>query len=165
MPNDSSAFFLDTNVLVYAYDPADAAKRTRAMVVLTRLGAQQRGALSAQVLSEFFVTVTRKIEPPLTLEEGEQRVTNYMRSWQVYALTARMVVEAVRGVRQHQLAYWDSLIWATAKLSGVPTVLSEDFTDGRLIEGVRFLNPFAATFDLNRLGPPVPLEEGPSIAG
>lgn len=47
MPNDSSAFFLDTNVLVYAYDPADAAKRTRALAVLTRLGTQQRGALSA----------------------------------------------------------------------------------------------------------------------
>jgi hypothetical protein len=44
MPNGSSAFFLDTNVLVYAYDPADAAKRARAMAVVARLGAQQRGA-------------------------------------------------------------------------------------------------------------------------
>jgi predicted nucleic acid-binding protein len=96
MPNGLSAFFLDTNVLVYAYDPADAAKRTRALEVLTRLGAQQ------------------------------------------------------------QLSYWDSLIWATAKLSGVPTVLSEDFSDGRLIEGVRFLNPFMSTFDLTRLGSPLP---------
>ena len=162
MPNGSSAFFLDTNVVVYAYDPADAEKRRRALAVLTRLGAQQRGALSAQVLSEFVVTVTRKITPPLTLEEAEQRVTNYMRAWRVYALTARIVVEAVRGVRQHQLAYWDSLIWATAKLSGVPTVLSEDFTDGRLIAGVRFLNPFAATFDLTQLGPPPPPQRGPS---
>ena len=159
MPNGSSAFFLDTNVLVYAYDPVDAVKRTRALAVVTRLGAQQRGALSAQVLSEFVVTVTRKITPPLTLEEAEQRVTNYMRSWHVVALTARMVVEAVRGARQHQLAYWDSLIWATAKLAGLPTVLSEDFSDGRLIEGVRFLNPFAATFDLTLLGPPLSPEE------
>lgn len=111
-------------------------------------------------MSEFFVTVTRKIVPPLTLEEGEQRVTNYMRSWWIYALTARIVVEAVRGVRQHHLAYWDSLIWATAKLYGVPTVLSEYFTDGRLIEGVRFLDPFAPTFDLMLLGPPTPQEEG-----
>jgi predicted nucleic acid-binding protein len=162
MPNGLSAFFLDTNVLVYAYDPADAAKRTRALAVLTRLGARQQGALSAQVLSEFVVTVTRKITPPLTMEEAEQRVPNYMRSWPVYALTARMVVEAVRGVRQHQLPYWDSLIWATAKLSGVPTVLSEDFSDGRLIEGVRFLNPFAPAFDLARLGPSLPSEQAES---
>ena len=106
------------------------------------------------------VTVTRKITPPLTLAEAEQRVTNYMRSWRVYDLTARIVVEAVRGARQHQLPYWDSLIWATAKLSGVPTVLSEDFSDGRLIEGVRFLNPFAPTFALTLLGSPIPPAQG-----
>lgn len=151
MPNGARAFLVDTNVLVYAYDPADATKRTRAMAVLARLGMQQRGALSAQVLGEFFVTVTRKIEPPLSVEEAERSITNYMRSWVVYELTARLVVEAVRGVRQHQLAYWDSLIWATAKLYGVLTVLSEDFTDGQLIEGVRFRNPFAESFDLTLL--------------
>lgn len=151
MQNGSSAFFLDTNVLVYAYDPAEASKRTRAITILDRLGNQRRGAISAQVLGEFFVTVTRKITPPLTLEEAEQSIINYMRSWTVYDLTKHVVAEAVRGVRQHQLPYWDSLIWATAKRHGVPNVLSEDFSDGRLIEDVRFLNPFAATFDLTIL--------------
>ena len=165
MPNGSIAFLLDTNVLVYAYDPADAEKRLRAMTVVAQLGTQHRGALSAQVLSEFVVTVTRKIVPPLTLEEAEERVTNYMRSWRVYELTARIVVEAVRGVCQHQLAYWDSLIWATAKLYSVPIVLSEDFSDGRLIEGVRFRNPFAATFDPTLLGPATPPAEESCTGG
>ena len=151
MQNGSSAFFLDTNVLVYAYDPAEANKRRRAITLLDRLGSQQRGAISAQVLGEFFVTVTRKIMPPLTLEEAEQSIINYIRSWTVYDLTKHVVAEAVRGMRQHQLPYWDSLIWATAKRHGVPNVLSEDFSDGRLIEGVRFLNPFATTFDLTIL--------------
>ncbi len=151
MRNGSRAFFLDTNVLVYAYDPAEAAKRPRAISVLERLGVRQSGALSAQVLGEFFVTVTRKITPPLTVAEAEQSVTNYVRSWVIYDLTERVVMEAVRGVRQHQLPYWDSLIWATAKLHGVPNVLSEDFSDGRLLEGVRFLNPFTTTFDLTLL--------------
>jgi len=146
MPNGARAFLVDTNVLVYAYDPAEATKRARAMTVVDQLASRQRGALSHQVLSEFFVTVTRKIEPPLTLAEAERSVTNYMRSWLVYESTARVVVEAIRGVRQHQLSYWDSLIWATAKLAGVPTVLSEDFSDGQLLEGVRFRNPFGATF-------------------
>jgi predicted nucleic acid-binding protein len=151
MPNAARAFLVDTNVLVYAYDPADATKRVRAMTIVDQLASWQRGALSAQVLSEFFVTVTRKIEPPLTLAEAERSVTNYMRSWLVYESTARVVVEAIRGVRQHQLSYWDSLIWATAKLAGVPTVLSEDFTDGQLLEGVRFRNPFGVTFAMTLL--------------
>jgi len=152
MPTGARAFLVDTNVLVYAYDPGDATKRARAITVVDQLGSQQRGALSAQVLSEFFVTVTRKIEPPLTAEEAGQSVTNYMRSWLVYEITARAVVEAIRGVRQHQLSYWDSLIWATAKLAGVSTVLSEDFSDGQLIEGVRFRNPFGENFDQTLLG-------------
>jgi predicted nucleic acid-binding protein len=121
------------------------------MTVVDQLASRHRGALSAQVLSEFFVTVTRKIEPPLTLAEAERSVTHYMRSWLVYESTARVVVEAIRGVRQHQLSYWDSLIWATAKLAGVPTVLSEDFSDGQLLEGVRFRNPFGATFAMTLL--------------
>jgi predicted nucleic acid-binding protein len=57
-------------------------------------------------------------------------------------------VEAVRGVSAHRLSYWDALIWATAKLNRIPTVFSEDFSDGRVIEGVSFHNPFAAGFQI-----------------
>ena len=56
------------------------------------------------------------------------------------------------GLQRRQLSYGNSLIWATAKLNGVPNVLSEDFSDGVLLEGVRFLNPFAETFDLALMG-------------
>jgi len=115
---------------------------------------QRLGALSAQVLGEFFVTVTRKIPLPLTLVEAERSVTNYVRSWPVYDIASAAVVEAVRGVHQHHWSYWDSLIWATAKVHGIPNVLSEDFSDGVLVEGVRFLNPFADTFDLMLLEKP-----------
>jgi predicted nucleic acid-binding protein len=62
------------------------------------------------------------------------------------------VLEAVRGVQHYQFAYWDALIWATAKLNGVLTVLTEDQPSSSLIEGVRFTNPLAEEFDLDRLG-------------
>ena len=58
------------------------------------------------------------------------------------------VREALRGVREHTLPYWDALIWATAKLSQIPVVLSEDFADGREIEGIRFDDPFRDGFRL-----------------
>jgi predicted nucleic acid-binding protein len=118
------------------------------MAVLEQLGGSQRGALSAQVLGEFFVTVTQKIPQPLSLEEAERSVTNYVRSWTVYDLTEQIVSEGIRAVRQHQLSYWDSLIWATAKLHSVPNILSEGFQDGMLLEGVRMRNPFAESFEL-----------------
>jgi len=151
MRNGPSTFFLDTNVLVYAYDTTDAQKRARALEVLERLGSGQGGALSAQVLGEFFMTVTRKIPQPLTLEEAERSVSHYVRSWTVYDLTEQSVLEAMRAVRQYQLAYWDGLIWATAKLNRVPTILSEDFQNGILLEGVRVQNPFAEDYDLSVL--------------
>jgi predicted nucleic acid-binding protein len=78
-------------------------------------------------------------------------MTNYLRSWLVYDLTGLVILEAVRGVHRHRLPYWDSLIWATAKLNGVANLLSEDFNNGATLEGVHFLNPFLETFDLTLL--------------
>lgn len=146
-----SAFLVDTNVLVYAYDPSDGAKRERAIALLERLGAAQMGALSPQILGEFFVVVTRRIPSPLTVAEAERSLTNYVRSWTVLDLTSAIVLEALRGLQRSSLSYWDALVWSTAKLNQVPYVLSEDFTNDLLLEGVRFLNPFVETFDLAML--------------
>ena len=107
--------------------------------------------MSVQVCGEFFITVTRKIPHPLTLEEAERSITHYVRFWPIYDLTELTVLEALRAVRQYQLPYWDGLIWATAKLNRVPTILSEDFQDGILLEGVRVRNPFVDSFDLTLL--------------
>jgi predicted nucleic acid-binding protein len=59
-----------------------------------------------------------------------------------------IVLEAGRGVRDHQLSYYDSQIWAIARLNQVPTIFSEDFSDGAVLEGVRFVNPFSPDFRL-----------------
>jgi predicted nucleic acid-binding protein len=49
------------------------------------------------------------------------------------------------------MSFWDSLIWAVAKEGGVPYLLSEDFEDGVVVEGVEFINPFALGFDIARI--------------
>jgi predicted nucleic acid-binding protein len=144
----ANLYLVDTNVLVYSYDPTDAAKRQRAIVVLAQLSLRGNGTLSTQVLGEFFVTVTRKIPTPLTAAQAERSITNYVRSWTIYELTPLVVLEAVRGLQRYSRSYWDSLIWATAKLNGVPNVLSEDFGDGALLDGMRFLNLFAPNFNI-----------------
>jgi predicted nucleic acid-binding protein len=50
---------------------------------------------------------------------------------------------AMRAVGDHQLSFWDAMLWATAKRSGCSLLLSEDFQDGRRLEGVLFVDPFA----------------------
>jgi predicted nucleic acid-binding protein len=153
MPTGFAAVLVDTNVLVYAYDPADKAKQQRAANVLARVGLDGVGAVSTQILSEFFVNVTRKITPALSTAEAERAVLDYVRSWSVVEQTSALITEAIRGVRRYGFAYWDALIWASARLNEIPVVLSEDFSDGSRIGGVRFLNPFVAGFDLESILP------------
>ena len=138
----------DTNVLVYAYDRSEPHKQQQALQILDRLAVSGAGAISTQVLGEFFVAVTRKITAPLTVDEGYTRVNNYLRSWAVLNLTGMVVLEAARGVRDHAMSFWDAQIWAVARLNQIPVVLSEDFQDESAVEGVRFVNPFAEGFRL-----------------
>jgi predicted nucleic acid-binding protein len=144
----SDRVLVDSNVLVYAYDRAATAKQRQAVQVLDHLVTTSSGVLSSQVLSEFFVTVTRKIAYPLALREAELRIHNLLQAWSVIEVTGLIVLEAARAVREHRFAFWDAQIWAAAKLNQIPVVFSEDFSDGRITEGIRFMNPFTAHFKL-----------------
>lgn len=142
----SASVLVDTNVLVYAYDRSEPEKQKLALEVLDRLAVTGAGAISTQVLSEFFVAVTRKIATPLSAPQAYDRMKNYLQSWTVIDLTGTIVLEAARGVRDHQFNFWDAQIWAAARLNQIPVVFSEDFNAGQVTEGVRFANPFAEDF-------------------
>ena len=135
---------IDTNILVYCYDRSAPAKQSRAIETVDRIVRSRVGAISTQVLGEFFTTVTRKLPMPLTAEDAWGRLNHYASAWTVYNLTPQVVLEAVRGVRERTLNYWDAQIWAVARLHRLSIVLSEDFQDGFVLEGVRFLNPLRA---------------------
>ena len=140
--------FLDTSLFVYAYDVTALTKSDLALDLVDRIGTARAGILSTQVLSEFFNTVTRKLPVPLSLAEGRKRVEALSRAWTVAPVTDLVVLEAIRGVEQHQLSFWDAQIWAAARLNRAEVLLSEDFQDAALIEGVRIKNPFNAKFRL-----------------
>jgi predicted nucleic acid-binding protein len=140
---------VDTNVLLYAYDRGAPDKQPHAVATLDRLVTRNLGALTTQVLAEFYVNVTRKLEPPLTAEQAYERLQNYILSWEILDMTGQIVLEAARGVQQYQMSYWDAQIWAAARLNQVPIIFSEDFNVVAVIEGVRFVNPFADDFDLD----------------
>jgi predicted nucleic acid-binding protein len=141
--------FLDTNVLVYAYDRSEPLKQSIAFNLLDTLANSGTGVISAQVLSEFFVTVTRKISEPLTFEQGITRIKNFCQFWTVLEINEMIVLEAIRGVREYRFSFWDAQIWAAARLNQVNLVLSEDFSHGSFVEGVRFINPFLPEFNLH----------------
>ena len=140
--------FVDTNVLVYAYDRSERRKQLWAVEMLDELVAQRAGVMSAQVLGEFYNAVTRRIASPLTPEQAYERIKNLVMAWPVLEIAPLIVLEAARGAYQHQMRIWDAQIWATARLNQIPVILSEDFQDGAVIEGIRIVDPFRAGFAL-----------------
>ena len=139
-----NACLVDTNILVYAYDNSVPEKQPVAENLLDNLVLDDRGVLTVLVLAEFYVVVTRRITQPLSVEEAEVAVLELAEAFQVCDLTTAIVLEAARGVRQYGMSYWDAQIWASAKLNQVAVVLTEDQPSARVIEGVRFVDPFGA---------------------
>jgi predicted nucleic acid-binding protein len=129
--------FLDTNVLVYAFDRSDDRKRRRAIEVI------ERGpfVVSAQVLGEFFVTVTRKLATPLPADDAA-RAVGRLSALAVVPTDGALITAAVETVRAHQVSYWDALIIEAAAVAGCDVLLSEDLADGSVLRGVRIENPF-----------------------
>ena len=131
--------FLDTNVLVYAVSGAraDTAKRERALELI---GSANFG-LSAQVLQEFYVTVTRKLPKPLSPPDAMALMDQYLILPTVptdYPLIAAAVERSV----EFGISYWDGAILAAAEVLGATTLYTEDLSHGRQYGTVRALNPF-----------------------
>lgn len=141
-----ASILLDTNVLVYAYDPRDPTKNAHAQLLLKALRRQKTGILSVQTLAEF-MRATQKLAIPSRTAMGY--VQAFAASWPILNLTPQVVLEAARGVSDHLLPYYDAQIWAVARLNQISVVFSEDFNSGSTLEGVRFVDPFAAGFRLD----------------
>lgn len=134
--------FIDTNILLYAYDPAAGTRHAVARQLVVELGRSRKGVLSVQVLQEFYVNVTRKIAQPLVPAEATQRLRTLSR-WTVHAPTAEDVVAAAEVSATAQISFWDAMIVRSAAQSGCRTLWSEDLNAGQLIAGVRIVDPFA----------------------
>lgn len=132
--------FFDTNVLLYSIsrDPAEAAKRNRAVALLER----DDVALSVQVLGEFYVQATRPTRAePLSHQLAAAFIAKWMR-FQVQAID-RSIVQAALDIKAvHNFSYWDSTIIAAARALGCRELYTEDLSHGREVDGVLIVNPF-----------------------
>lgn len=134
--------FLDTNVLVYAAaggdeDEAKIAKRRRAV----RLLEEEDFGLSAQVLQEFFVSVTRKIEVPLSASDALEWIEQ-LEAFPCLPVDRSLVKIAVEVSERYQISYWDGAILAAAQSLGAKTLYTEDLNDGQRYGSVQVRNPF-----------------------
>ncbi len=134
--------FIDTNILVYAYDASEKSKHDTAFSLLAQLGINQTGVISLQVRSEFFMVVTRKIERPISIVQARVIIKEFINNWEIYEPNTSTLLMAVDIAEKHRFNFWDSLIIAAAKESKACTVYSEDLQHGQVVDGIRFINPF-----------------------
>ena len=133
--------FVDTNILLYAYDVNAGKKRELATDAVKTLWRSGGVVVSTQVLQEFYVNATRKLAVPLSRSKAEGVLRRYHQAWEVEQVRVADVLSAVALEQSHQLSFWDALIVATAARAGATRLLTEDLNAGQTIEGVRVLNP------------------------
>ncbi len=136
-----SKVFVDTNVLVYAWDEKDKRRRTISRRLLTDLALQGNAVISTQVLLEFFRVTTGKMGLPADVV---QRVVREYENFEVIHTDAKLVNQAIDLFQQYSLSIWDAAIVAAASSANCSKLLSEDFQSGAMIDEVEVVNPFDA---------------------
>lgn len=141
MSGAEGPFFLDSNILIYAFDTQEPKKRARSQALIEDLPAEAI-VLSAQVVNEFYFTVTRKLRRPLPAADAEAAVRG-LSGFRIVPLDYRLSLAGMEIARKHQLSIWDALIVQGAIEGKCRTLFSEDFQNGRRYGDLKVINPFA----------------------
>lgn len=143
MKDKTSLQFVDSNILVYAYDLAQGEKHDRAKELLLSLWESELGCVSIQVLQEFYVNVTRKSAIPLPADQAAQLIRDFS-DWVVHRPGVKDVLSAIELHLRHGISFWDAMIVQSARQSGCELLWSEDLSPDQDYDGVKVINPFAA---------------------
>ena len=133
--------FIDTNILVYAYDNTAGQKHETAKRLVSDLWNSGLGVLSTQVLQEFFVSVTTKMPKPLNTKTAKEIVSDLL-TWDVVVVDGQSVLNGVDIQLKYRYSFWDALIIEAALKAGSPLLLTEDLSDGQVIQSMTIRNPF-----------------------
>lgn len=136
----SALSFLDSNILVYTDDSRYPEKKTRAVALYAELRRKRRGALSTQVLQEYFNSATAKLAVPADL--ARRKVQLFARSLLVQVDLA-LILRAIDFRRLHPMSFWDALIVAAALHANCKVLYSEDLQHSRKYDSLLVVNPFA----------------------
>jgi len=134
--------FIDTNIWVYAYDNHLPDKQQKAQNIVLSGVREGNGVLSTQVLGEFFMVVTKKINKPLSVSDA-RGIIKYMGRMKVQEIDVLIVERALDTLERYKISYWDALIIAAAERARCKRILSEDLNAGQIYHGIEITNPFA----------------------
>ncbi len=143
----SDRFFVDTNLLVYSRDASEPEKQQKAMRWMTRLWHDKSGRLSYQVLQEYYITVTHKLDPGLPVDTARTDVRSLV-SWQPISVSAPVLERAWTIQDRYGFSWWDTLIVSAAQTAECRYLLTEDLQDKQDLGNVQVVNPFHSSPDM-----------------
>ncbi len=138
---ESNYQFVDTNILVYAYDKSAGDKHPVAKQIVEKLWKERNGALSTQVLQEFLVVVTKKVKNPLSFDSAFQIISD-LSLWKVVTIEVKDILEAIKLSQRYKISFWDALILCSAINLRCSVVWSEDLNSGQYFGKIKVVNPF-----------------------
>ena len=133
--------FVDTNVLVYSRDASEPPKQKQAMAWMAHLWSEQAGRLSFQVLNEFYIAVTNKLQPGMDPQSAREDV-RFLLAWRPIPIDARVVEGAWLIQDRYKLSWWDALIVSAAQVGDCRYLLTEDLQENQNLGNVKVINPF-----------------------
>jgi predicted nucleic acid-binding protein len=143
----SDSVFVDTNVLIYSRDVAQATKQPIAQAWMTFLWQSKKGRLSYQVLQEYYVNVTQKLRPGCPVARARQDVRNFQ-YWNPVRHDLALIESAWALADRYGFSWWDAQIVAAARRADCAMLLTEDLQHDLEVDGMRIVNPFLPGVDL-----------------
>ncbi len=141
--------FVDTNILVYSRDASEPEKQVKATQWLTQLWQQETGRISAQVMNEYYVTVTQKLKPGLSRDQARSDL-RALAVWQPLEVSTQLIESAWEVQDQYAYSWWDSLVIASALFLDCHYLLSEDMQHEQSFGKLTVINPFVVDCDTLR---------------
>jgi predicted nucleic acid-binding protein len=133
--------FVDTNVLVYSRDASEPQKNKQAIAWMSHLWNMRAGRLSYQVLQEFYITVTEKLDPGLDRESARKDIRSLL-PWRTISVDNRVFDGAWHIQDRFGLSWWDALIVSAALVAACRYLLTEDLQDSEMFGNLQVINPF-----------------------
>jgi predicted nucleic acid-binding protein len=138
----SAKTFIDTNILVYAFDSSEKEKQEIAQKLLNKEGSIGEITLSTQVLQEFFVIVTRKLKEPLSIDDASKTI-QFFSVYPLVQISSKLILKAIERHQNESFSFWDALIVEAALQVDCKILFSEDMQDERQIGRLKIINPFS----------------------
>ena len=133
--------FVDTNVILYTFDPRFPQKQSRARKWLQACWLQRCGRVNSQVMNEFYANARGRFSKAVSAEDARTEVRRYQQ-WKPWQVDHATVETAWAVESRYGVSFWDALMVASAQHMGCALLLTEDLQHGQQMEQLQIMNPF-----------------------